>query len=571
MKYLHKPLFIFLFLLFQGCILSAQDYGFRNPLEIPLTLSGTFAELRGNHFHAGLDIRTNGTEGYKVYAIGDGYVSRVKVSPWGYGKVVYIAHPNGITSVYAHLQRFKGDLADFVLEQQYYRESFSIDLYLPAGKIPVKKGDVIALSGNTGGSGGPHLHFELRTTSNQHPVNPLEYGFKIDDFKSPVIRSLRIYPVEGKSKIEGGTNSRVIMLRNSGGAYTPSIPDTLDVEGPFFMGISVYDQQNGSYNKNGFYEIILEVDDQKFWHIKGDEFSYSESRYINSLIDYNLYKANGERYVITRVQSNNRLNIYETVKDDGIIHFKEKGLHSLTYRVRDFAGNESAIMILVRYKGDPEPYKLASVEHGTGVMLDPDKTTDYRADGISISFPSGAVYESFELSIEEQARRSKAYAPSWKIHDHHIPVHKSYSLTIKADTVPEAIASKMMIKRLSPGTNYYRTERKGDLFTAKVRDFGLYTVAADTIKPLIKPLNISQNSILSSSSSIRIKVKDYSSGINSFRAEVDGEWILMEYEPKKSLLYHEFDGHIKKGKHTFRLEVTDLAGNKNSYECSFTR
>lgn len=550
--------------------LLSQDY--RSPLDIPLALSGSFAELRGNHFHSGMDLRTNGVEGLNVYAIADGYISRVKISPWGYGKAVYIAHPNGMTSVYGHLKELKGPLAEFVKQQQYYRESFGVDLYLPEGQIKVVKGEVFALSGNTGGSGGPHLHFELRKTASQHPVNPLDYGFRISDSKYPVIQSLRIYPLPGKGTLNGRAAFRELTPARVGTEFNITTSDTLRIQGKFYLGIKVYDQQDGSYNKNGIYEIWLDADGQKIWHFRCDEFSYDETRYINSLIDYASYKETGSRYIQTIIQPNNRLSMYEGVSNKGVISFSTRGMHTLTYHVRDKSGNESTVSIPVRYEG-PLPVTLPLMASQMPLaVFGYSSTGSYATGGFRINVPSGALYDSLGFLLSKRGGSASTLSPYWEVHDTSVPLHKSVRISLLADSVPAKYADKVKVTRVSPGgRSMLTTSRDGKWYSANIREFGTYTLMVDTVKPGLQPLNISEGAVMTGSGSIRVKISDSGSGIVSYNASIDGKWILMEYEPKKSLLFHDFDQRTGSGPHTFRLVVIDDSGNRAEYNCRFTR
>lgn len=236
---------------------SAQEYPqgyFRSPLDIPIFLSGNFGEIRSNHFHAGLDMKTESVEGKNIYAVADGYISRIKIGHGGYGKTLYITHPNGYTSVYAHLQSYEGEIGEYVLKAQYKKESYEIELFPGKNALLITKGDVIALSGNSGGSGGPHLHFELRETDTETPVNPLLFGFDIKDDIKPTIKKIGIYPVPGKGSANGSDNPKLIELSGGNGVYKLG---TLKMSGQIAMGLEVLDKLNGSSNRCGVYSIEL--------------------------------------------------------------------------------------------------------------------------------------------------------------------------------------------------------------------------------------------------------------------------------------------------------------------------
>jgi len=253
-------LFIIQFLISIGFSQTLEQYPkdyFRSPLDIPLLLSGNFGELRNNHFHSGLDIKTQGVEGQKVYAVADGFVSRIRIMPIGYGKIIYITHPNGYTSAYAHLQQFKGELAKEVKRYQYANETFEMDYYPPDTLLKVKKGDVVALSGNSGSSGGPHLHFEIRETVSEYAVNPLLFGFDIKDDVKPVIKSISVFPLNDTSYVNNRNATQEFGIIGSNGNYQLSNNVIITAYGQIGVGINTYDQQSGASNQNGVYSIML--------------------------------------------------------------------------------------------------------------------------------------------------------------------------------------------------------------------------------------------------------------------------------------------------------------------------
>mgnify|MGYP000474372297 CR=1 FL=1 len=316
MKILKSFLLIVMLLTYTSTI--AQDYS--APLNFRMLLSGTFGELRGNHFHAGIDIKTEGVEGQKVYSIADGYISRIKVSTWGYGKVLYITHPEtGHTSVYAHLQSFSAKIDSIVKKKHYQKESFEINFYPNANTIQIKKGEVIALSGNSGGSGGAHLHFEIRDTKTEHPINPLQFGFNIADNIPPTLSKLKIYAFD-TTLIDGYNKSKIINIKKTNNKY--AIDENPKISGSFGLGISTYDKSNDSYNKNGVYSIKLCVDTNICYKFTVDELDFSTSRFINAHIDYAEKKESKNKYHRCYKLPNNKLTNYSNLINDGIINIQ---------------------------------------------------------------------------------------------------------------------------------------------------------------------------------------------------------------------------------------------------------
>ena len=282
---------------------------FQSPLGIPLYLAGNFGELRSNHFHSGLDMKTQGKEGFKIYAAADGFVSRVKISPWGYGKTIYIDHPNGYTTVYAHLQGYKGDIAEIIKKHQHEVENWEID-WLPSDTLmKVKKGDVIALSGNTGGSGGPHLHFEIRETETEHPVNPLLFGFAIKDNIKPLIRSIILTPLNDTSYVNNKRKPQRFLVSGSAGSYKLKNETSINAYGEIGIGIETIDKLNGYGNRNGIYSIELLENSQTIFKSEMKKFSFDESRALNSLIDYEMFLRKKVRFQRSYIEPNNHLNI----------------------------------------------------------------------------------------------------------------------------------------------------------------------------------------------------------------------------------------------------------------------
>ena len=314
-----KNLLLFIVLSTFSESIFAQDY--HPPLDFKMLLSGTFGELRGDHFHAGIDIKTEGVEGQKVYAIANGYISRIKISTWGYGKVLYITQADGNTSVYAHLKIFSKEINDYVIKNQYKKESFEIQLYPPKDKFVIKKGEVIALSGNTGGSTGAHLHFEIRDTKTERPINPLQFDFDIADDIHPIINKIKMYAIDGE--VDGNSTEKSFSLKKNGGQYTLGEITPL-VKGKVAFSISTYDKLNGAYNKNGVYAIKLLVDSNLIYHFQMDEFSFAESRFINAHIDYKEQKISHTKYHRCYKLPNNKLSVYQQMlekeKVDVIFH-----------------------------------------------------------------------------------------------------------------------------------------------------------------------------------------------------------------------------------------------------------
>ena len=353
-----------------------------NPVKIPVYLSATFAELRSNAFHAGVDIKTQGVEGKEVFAVADGYVSRIGVSPFGYGKVIYITHNDGFTSVYAHLSKFNKKINDFVKSKQYEDKSFAQNIILEKNQFPIKKGDYLGLTGDSGSSGGPHLHYEIRYTKTQEPVNPLYFGLKIKDDIKPQIKGLAIYPLEN-SAINNGDSAIYVKVLNRDNKYFLE-KSVFAANGDIAFGINTYDQANGSYNKNGVYSIELYADDKLLFKIISDKYSYDETRYINSLIDYSHYIKENERFIRTEVDEFNELKLYE--KRDGVIRVNEGDTLKMKYVVKDYNNNKSVLRFTLIGSNLPEFEEKPSLPRSYYRIYDGESSEIY-LDGFECIIP----------------------------------------------------------------------------------------------------------------------------------------------------------------------------------------
>ncbi len=575
-KLAFAPLLLLLLILLLGFRAKTsypQDY-FRPPLNIPLVLSGSFCELRSNHFHSGIDIKTKGVEGYRVYAAAEGYVSRIKVKPGGFGKAVYIRHPNGYTTVYAHLSTFNDKIEAYVKKKQYAQESFGVDLYPDASMFRVEKGEKIALSGNSGSSGGPHLHFEVRETATEHPVNPLLFGFDVKDTQAPDIHKLAIYAMEkGSAPLPTPDIYKV-----SGSGPQHSINEGIVMVPSDFMGVGInaHDTFDGASNHNGEFSVELNVDDQTVFFFERDELSFSFSRYINSYIDYAYKAASRLRGNTTTIQKfftdpGNKFPFFDIEVNEGLVDLSDGEVHDIVIRVRDQKGNLAKLAFKAQ-KSDGSP---AKPDKYFQKRFDYNQAGSHTADGFRIDIPQGALYRDLDFEYDAQyPGDADIYSKVHQVHNGMVPLHKHFVLKIEAENLPAALNSKAIIAYKD-----YRGRESalsssswdGNFMRVKNREFGKYYITIDDTPPKITPVNISDGKNMSSNSSIQVKISDDLSGIDKFRATVDGQWILMEYDPKRSRLTHHFDGRVSKGSHTFKLTVKDGRANKSTYTANFTK
>lgn len=548
---------------------SYPQNDFISPLDIPIKLSGTFGELRSNHFHSGIDIKTGEIEGLKVFSIADGYISRIKVQSGGYGKALYITHPNGYVSVYCHLSKYNNGLNEFVLKQQYKNQSYTLDLYLEKDQFIVKQGEIVAYTGNSGSSGGPHLHFEIRDAVTQNIINPLLFGYHVVDNNSPVINYLKIYPHGNNSTINGENKSIGFNTVKNSKTYLLKGPDTLSANGAVFFAINTVDLFNGGNNKNGVYSISLLVNDKKVYSHNVETFSFAETRYLNSLIDYKEYKTKRRRLQKTFIEPNNHLSLYKTRKNNGIITIKPGEKYKITYEVTDIKNNTSYLNFWI--VGEKETRENETItQNSDSQLFSYNKKNLFKRNDIIFEVPGAALYDTLHFKYQKREAIDKSYSPIHFLHFDYVPLHKWCSLSIWPDSLPNELHNKAIIVKLDDKENYYSVggNWEDDFIKTRVREFGNYTVMVDTVPPEIKPINIIDNKSLLAQNTIKVKINDKLSGIESYKGSLNGEWILMEYDAKNNLLIYYFDNHLKEGKNTFKLEVTDNKNNVTVYEAS---
>lgn len=550
----------FVFTLFTlSSLIFAQEFpqDFRNPLGITNYLSGNFGELRGFHFHSGLDIKTNQREGYNIYAVQDGYVSRINISPRGYGHAIYITHPNGYTSVYAHLQQFKGEIEKYTREIQYAKQKFAIDITVPKNAIPVKKGDIIGLSGNSGSSGGPHLHFEIRDSETQEVFNPFLFGFDIPDTKAPLLNGMYIYALNGD--VAGKKRYDLESAKNYNSPVYAS--------GQIGIGVKAYDQHNGANNMNGVYNIKIYSNDEIIWEFTAKQFAFNQTRYINCQTDYAQYMTNKSWIYQGFQMPGNKLRMVSNLKNNGIIDLKEGETYNIKIVLTDYANNQTKGTFRIVGK-TPPPQK--EIEKGENYLYW-DRENYFKNEDIELSFPKESFYEDFELEYKYQDGK-------YYIQNDKFPLHKFYTLAIYPKQIPVHQLNKAVIAvKYNYGgrwtTDYFPTEYKDSKLIADVRDFGIFVVEVDDKAPSIAPINVKENATFSASNSVmKFRVKDDQSGVDRHDAFVNGKWVLSSYDKKSNLISINLDKEeIQSGNHKLELKITDGKNNVANFKANFTK
>lgn len=528
---------------------------FVSPLGIPLILSANFGELRANHFHSGVDFKTQGRIGFNVYAAEEGYVSRIAVSPWGYGKALYIDHPSGYTTVYAHLDEFALFIADTVLALQYKHEKFAIDTTFAPGVFPVTRGMKIAISGNSGSSGGPHLHYEIRHTVTESPIDPLPYyRSKIADKVAPEPRLIALYRHDAVAHGMNVSKATREVVPVSGNNYKAK--SDIEAWGRVSLGIKAYDRMSGTTNIYGVRNVKCYVDDSLFFQTTIDSITFDETRYINSFIDYHELRSNkGSTIMRTYKLPGNRLTtIYDNMPTDGTFVIDNERAYNCRYELTDLYGNKSIVRFNIIGKKS-----TASPKEPTGVLFAHEHDNEYATEGMNIHIPAGALYEDvyFDYSVKPS---DSYYSSVHTIHSRTVPLHKYCDLAIKleCDTLPDPKYYAVNIHSGKKSTVIGRYD--AGWYTMRVRDLGVYAITADTVAPVITPVNSEK---WATSGKVQFKITDKESGISTYRGEIDGKFALFEYDAKRNLISCRLaDARISRNKsHKIEITVTDNCGN----------
>jgi hypothetical protein len=538
-----------------------QEY-FESPLDIPLVLSGTFGELRSNHFHSGLDIKTQQKTGLPVYATADGFVSRIKISHYGYGKALYIQHPNGYTSVYAHLKKFSPDIEAYIKKKQYKKEDFQIEVFPTGNELRVSQQQLIAYSGNTGGSGGPHLHFELRD-KNARPMNPFLFGIDVADTRKPIISRVMAYPLEEGAQVNGSGNPVELRLtQKKNGNY---IAEKIKASGRIGFGISTVDKQNLANNKNGIYSIQTTVNGSPNFNVTMNKFSFAETRYLNRMIDYSFFIRKKNRVQKLYIESNNPLSIYGKSVDQGELRIEDSLSYQYVIRVLDFKGNKVVIQVPIAGTSDSiiNPKKIIPTDH----FVQSNAAYSFEEGKYSIYIPKGALYEDAYMDIVVDGDHLK-------LHNKELPVHKNLIISYDLSAYAAGDREKLYIGRRGYKDDVYYTGAriKDGKLTASTRTLGEYTVALDSTAPIVTPKNVTNGKWMSKFDELVFEIEDEDSGISGFRATVNDVFILMEYDYKTKRLVHDFnDNAVTDTENNLKLIVTDNVGNSTTFETTFYR
>jgi hypothetical protein len=553
-------------------IVIPQGY-FSSPLNIGLAITGSFSEIRLNHFHSGTDFQVQQKEGLPVFAVADGIISRIKVSPVGFGNALYIDHPNGFTSVYAHLEAYNDTITEYLRNNQYRFKSFAVDLFPITKKefIYVKKGQLIGYAGNSGSSGGAHLHFELRNTKTEHIINPMLFGFDISDPYPPVIDFIKIYPENDQSFVGSANDAIRLNLRKSGnGEYRLAAKDTLSVWGNISIGAQAFDFNQNQSDRNGFYSMKMYKDDSVFFSMVCDSFAFDESRYVNATIDFPANYNLGNRIVKSKKLPGNYLSFFGSDAGNGILSITDDKVHEITIAAADLAGNTVYLRFWLKPLKPAGIMEIPDISVADSTMVFKyNKINKFEKNELKVELPVGCLYDNLVFTYKKSPGTKTMFSDIHFLHNAEVPLQNKMKVSIKPTNLPQYLRSKALLvridregKRNPAGGNF-----ENGYVTTTTNMFDGYAIVVDTIPPVIRPY--SENG--KSKTSLRFTVSDNFSGISSNKGEVNGQWALVEWDPKNKLMIYRFDKLVQPGKNTFTLLLEDEKGNKTKYSTSFTR
>ena len=550
MRFFLRILFTILFIFNINFIIS-QEINFHTPIDAPFDLSGTFGEFR-SRFHTGIDFKSRGVQGQKIFSIEDGFVSRIEVNTYGYGKVIYIDHPNGYTSVYAHLRNFSPELNSYIKSELYKSQKNSIKKFPKKNEFIISKGSLIGYSGNTGRSFGPHLHFEIRETKNQDAINPLMFNYKYIDQERPIIRGLYIINEENSLVKKLPMRKKISKLNDS--TY---ISEIIEYNGKIGLGLDIYDiQYKNLYNQNGIYKVELFIDSILSYSYQMDKIKFSENHFKKIMYDYQSLIERNKKVLKIYTPRNSNLSFLKKNSFDGIINSEDFKDSSITIKISDWNKNSSYLKFKIKsidskIKESPsEGIEILTTQNYTlnknSSIIEIGKNTFYDDLLLNVSYDS----DTLNLGEEKNPFRS-----SIKI--------KLPHRIIDTMRLRQSFVGKIVNNRVS-----YLSSKKDDSFIfTNTSSLGKYTVSIDTLKPEIRSINFKNNSNVKGKNSLRLRLKDELSGIKNYSSYLNGDWVLFEYEPKSNLIFHDLsDGVIKNGENELIIKYEDGVGNKGVYK-----
>jgi len=566
-------LFISSFVHSQPAVLHTQYHGnFSSPVDIPILLSGNYGEIRATGFHAGIDIKTQQVEGKNVLAADSGYVFRISVQSGSYGKAVYLKHYNGLVTVYGHFSRFEKSLEKYVIEQQYRKKSFTVDLYPEEGLFAFRKGDLIGLSGNTGNSSGPHLHFEIRDESATVPLNVMNYGFPIPDHTLPVIRTLAIYPLTNESLVNGRCDKILYKTEGRNGQLHIDT-EIVNLTGKIGFGIETYDYLDQTANDCNPYKLSLFLDELPLFKCRFDSIPFSMMGYVNSHIDYAEKMKSGKVIHKLFLDPNNKLKIYELAVNQGMLQLTDSLTHDVKIVVEDIYRNLSALHFKIRNTG-LSPVSGCYVRDSLQVAHFQYNTINvYENNDVRVFIPRDALFDNIDFQYRQIESRNISEPVIYQIHNQYTPLYKPYILSIRPVNIPKHLIAKAIIA--VQGENGIWTSQGGDygngFITTQVKEFGRFFITVDTTNPEIQPVSFKTGGHYSEGQILSFLITDKQSGIRSYNGYIDKKWALFEYDGKSNSLFYTIDaGRQEKNKlHSLEIVVIDNKDNTSHFTGNF--
>ncbi len=562
-----------------------KDY-FQTPVGHRLSLAGTFGELRPNHFHAGIDIRpARRGSSEPIFAAAEGYVSRIRVSASGYGNSLCITHPNGFTTLYAHLDHFSPEIAAMVEKEQYQRESFELDWSLSPSQIPMTRGGAVGMMGNTGSSQGMHLHFEIRETATENAINPLLFGFDVPDDLAPTLQGLKVYGLNDRKQPQ---QTQTLSLQRRANNTYGIAGDTLRIAAPqVAFALNAHDRQNGDSGENGIYSLETLVDSMRVFRFSAEKINFDQNRALNAHIDYPEQLT--RRTMLHRAWSleNDQNPMLENVQNAGVIVPKATP-QQVTLAVRDAANNLTMLTFWVVAAAETVSREMPPHQYDLQCRAE----NVIQENGLKVFFPLGALYEDLPMRFDVARDGShNHFSPTYRLHDYQTPLHKPIEVQIMPENLPDALRSKAFIAYCQ--RDDYRVYSCGGAFdaqgflTAKLEKLGNYCIVIDQTPPTVTLLsNLSGEVTVKKGKKtirrtekithIRFRVRDNIETVGretpdlTFRATIDDQWRLMEYDAKTDIITHRLDERTPAGEHIFRLSVKDNRGNETVFEQKFT-
>lgn len=536
-----------------------QNFG--PPLTIPLLLKGTYGEIRPNHFHSGIDLKTEGRVGLPVIAIADGFVSRIKADEYGFGRVIYMTHDNGYVSVYGHLHMFCNVLDSLVFEEQKSKQKYSVELFPKKDKLRFHKGDTIAFSGNSGGSGGPHLHFEVRDARTEIPYNPLTFNFNIVDKTPPVLRRVIIYSVnDDLSQIDSLTS--FVPKTLDGRNYFPVV--NLQAGGKIAIGFSGYDMADNDSAILGLFSSSLTCNGKETYSYRMDNFSFDETKLVNGHIDYDAKQKGDTIYERCYLLPGNTFSQYKRNDGVGVINLDSIRQANLIFKLKDARGNEidcsfKIVKGKLSFSKNLEEKPLKDSSKKVFLLLNKNQ---FKTSEITLDIPENSLYRNIDFEFSKRPAVKGMLTDVYCLNTDKEPLKKSASLSIFIGELLAAYMDKVVIVKVSDKGNYssINASYSKGMVTGRISSFGNYAVLLDTVAPVFKDMEQKYDSIYKCNT-IEVKIIDNLSGVKTYSCFVNDVWQQTEYDYKNDkLICYLRKGSEDKMKVTF--EASDGKQNK---------